>query len=367
MRDKNVWRRLAHALSSLELTLACLALLMVLVTACTLLQVPLGTHRAVQSTVRSPLGGLVGGVLLANLLFAQFRRLEFSRRKLGLWLAHLGLALLFVGEFGTALFQVESQMPLEIGQTKDYSEDDRRTELTATDASDPRFDVVTAIPDSRLKRGGEIDAPALPFTLSARRYHENAELGMRRPSDPPSEATAGIGPNLLVRPAPPSTSDDARDSAAILVEAKSRGGRGLGTFWLSSALGAPQGFSLDGRTWRLALRPRRYRLPFSLTLEEFRHDVYPGTDIPKNFSSRVRLRDPGRGEDRAALISMNNPLRYGGKAFYQASFGQNDRLSVLQVVRNPGWLLPYAACALIAAGILLHFGLKLRASLGARP
>ena len=33
---------------------------------------------------------------------------------------------------------------------------------------------------------------------------------------------------------------------------------------------------------------RRY-LPFSLTLIKFSHDIYPGTDIPKNFSSRVRL------------------------------------------------------------------------------
>src|SRR5438552_1001150 len=115
MRPETPWRRLTGALSSLKLTLTCLALLMILVAACTLLQVPLGTHFAVERTIRSfvvwwkpegsglklpifPGGGLVGAVLLVNLLFAQFLRLERSRRKLGLWLAHLGLALLFVGE-----------------------------------------------------------------------------------------------------------------------------------------------------------------------------------------------------------------------------------------------------------------------------
>ena len=78
--------RIARALSSLKLTLTCLALLMVLVGACTLAQVPLGTHLAVQRTIRSllvwwspewspvripvfPGGGLVGAVLLVNLLF----------------------------------------------------------------------------------------------------------------------------------------------------------------------------------------------------------------------------------------------------------------------------------------------------------
>jgi hypothetical protein len=56
-------------------------------------------------------------------------------------------------------------------------------------------------------------------------------------------------------------------------------------------------------------------MPFSLRLLEFKHDKYPGTDIPKNFSSRVRLQRPDTGEDREVLIFMNNPLRYAGSRF----------------------------------------------------
>jgi len=80
-----------------------------------------------------------------------------------------------------------------------------------------------------------------------------------------------------------------------------------------------------------------------------------GTDIPKNFSSLVQLRNAARGEERDVLISMNQPLRYEGKAFYQASFGKNDTLSVLQVVENPGWLLPYISCFLVGMGLVMHF------------
>lgn len=373
--------RVVELLSSMKLTLVCLALLMILVVACTLLQVPLGTHIAVERTIRSflvwwrpegssfkipvfPGGGLVGGVLLLNLLFAQFLKLERSRRKAGLWLAHLGLALLFVGEFSTALFQVESQMPIEVGQTRDYSEDTRLMELAVVDATDPKTDEVTAIPDSLLKPGSVLSAPALPFQISVKRWYDNSSLGMRAPKDPPSEATGGIGPNLAVRPVPVVTSDDAQNAAAALIEPVA-GGESLGTFWVSNALGAPQGFVREGRTWRLALRPRRYYLPFSMTLKEFKHDIYPGTDIPKNFSSLVRLKDEAGGEDRDALIYMNHPLRYGGKTFYQASFGKGDTLSVFQVVRNPGWLIPYLSCILVALGLLLHFGIKLSASLKA--
>jgi hypothetical protein len=372
-------KRLLDLLSSMKLTLLCLGLLMALVVACTLLQVPLGTHLAVERTIRSflvwwtpewspvrlpvfPGGGLVGAVLLLNLLFAQFLKLERSRRKAGLWLAHLGLALLFVGEFATALLQVESQMPITVGSTRDYSEDTRLMELAVVDATDPAKDVVTTIPQSRLEPGAELSAPSLPFQIKVRRWYENSDLGMRKPEDAPSEADAGVGANLSVREAPVVTADDAQNAAAALIEPVQEG-RGLGRYWVSNALGAPQGFAREGRTWRFILRPRRYYLPFAVTLKEFKHDIYPGTDIPKNFSSLVRLNDPSRAEDRDVLIYMNHPLRYGGKTFYQASFGQNDQLSVFQVVRNPGWLIPYLSCLMVALGLLLHFGVKLSASL----
>jgi cytochrome c biogenesis protein ResB len=129
---------------------------------------------------------------------------------------------------------------------------------------------------------------------------------------------------------------------------------------VSSALGAPQSFVHEGRTYVLSMRPRRYYLPYAVTLKRFSHDIYPGTDIPKNFSSLVHLSNPSSGEERDVLIYMNQPLRYEHRTFYQASFGKGDTLSVLQVVQNPGWLLPYISCVLVGAGLLVHFGLSLR-------
>jgi hypothetical protein len=370
--------RLADAFSSMKLTVVCLALLMILTVACTLMQVPLGTHIAVERTIRSflvwwtpngsayrfpvfPGGGLVGLVLLANLLFAQFLKLERSRRKLGMWLAHLGLALLFIGEFATAMLQVESQMPIEVGQTVNFTEDFRQLELAVIDATDPAVEAGTAIPDTYFRRH-DLNHPSLPFTLRFKKYYLNSELGMRKAGDPPSEANGGIGANLSVRPLPIITADDAQNSSALLVEALAEG-KSLGTFWISNALGAPQGFTRNSRTWRFSLRPRRYYLGYSMTLKEFKHDIYPGTEIPKNFSSLVRLQDSRSGEDRDVLIYMNHPLRYAGKTFYQASFGKNDQLSIFQVVRNPGWLIPYLSCIIVAVGLLLHFGQKLSLSL----
>ncbi len=371
--------RLLAVLSSLDLTIACLLLLFVLVFVCTLAQVSLGIHEAVSRTIRSffiwwtpgegswrlpifPGGASVGLVLLANLAVAQLGRLERSWRKAGLWIIHLGLVFLFVGEFVSGALQVDSSMAIEEGQTKSYSEDYRRMELAVVDASDPAYDEARLFPGSLLEPGRELTHRSLPFRLVVHAWHDNALLKMREPSDPPSRATAGIGMSLTLHPQPPVTADDEQNTAAALVEPIA-GDKSYGVFLLSDALGAPQSFLHAGRRWVLSVRRRRYYLPFSLTLKDFRHDRYPGTDIPKNFSSLVRLKDPAAGDDRDALIWMNNPLRHAGLTFYQSSFGKNDTLSVLQVVKNPGWRIPYLASALVALGLCWHFFLSLRRAL----
>jgi hypothetical protein len=159
------------------------------------------------------------------------------------------------------------------------------------------------------------------------------------------------------------TADDRIDLSVAVVEVLAAG-QPLGTWLASNAIDQPQRFTTpDGRSYALALRARREYLPYSLTLKDFRHDVYPGTQIPKNFSSLVQLRNPGTGEDREVLIYMNQPLRYDGKAFFQASFGKNDTLSILQVVENPGWLIPYVSTVLVTLGLLVHFAISLRRGL----
>ncbi len=381
-RARIVLEALWDGLTSLKLTIVCLAVLMVLVVACTLAQVSLGTWAAVNLYIRSwavwwtvpgtgwalaifPGGALTGLVLAANLIAAQLRRLELSWRKAGLWIVHAGLVLLFAGEFVTSAFQVESRLAIEEGQTLSHIESPRQLELAVVDTTDPGHDDVYGIPESFLERGGTFAVPGTPLSFTVRRFYRNADLAPRTPKDPPTPVTDGVGANLAVRPMAPVTADDLVNQTVALVE-PSAGGKSLGSWLVSNALGAPQAFEHGGRTYALALRPRREYLPYSFTLKEFRHDVYPGTDIPKNFSSLVHLRNPERGEERDVLIYMNQPLRYAGKAFYQASFGKNDTLSVLQVVENPGWLLPYLSCVLVSVGLLVHFGIALRRSLRRR-
>jgi hypothetical protein len=366
------------AITSLKLTIACLAALMVLVLACTVAQVQLGTWAAVDLYMRSffvwagvpgsalripifPGGATVGLVLLVNLVAAQARRLELSWGKSGLWLAHAGLVLLVLGEFVTSAFQRDAQMSIEVGQTVNFVESTRDLELAVIDTTDPAFDDVYSIPASRVARGGAVPVPGTPITLTVKRFFPNADLTNRGPADPPPLATAGVGAMVNAVERPPATRDNEGNLAAAWVEPVAAG-RSYGTWLVSNGLGAPQSFTHEGRTYVLKMRHRREYLPYAVTLEKFSHDVYAGTDIPKNFSSLVRISNPSRREDREVLIYMNQPLRYQGKTFYQASFGKNDTLSVLQVVANPGWLIPYVSCVLVALGLIVHFAITLRRS-----
>ena len=133
----------------------------------------------------------------------------------------------------------------------------------------------------------------------------------------------------------------------------------LGTWMVSDGLATVQSFEAGGKTWQIALRPRRHYKPFSLTLHDFVHERYPGTQIPKNFSSRVTLTDPAESVSREVLIYMNHPLRYGGETYYQSGFDRNEETTILQVVRNPSVAAPYVSCVIVSVGLLLQFSMHL--------
>jgi len=358
-------------LVSLRTTVVLLALSIVLVFWATLDQVNLGVwavqHKFFHSFVVTekvgslvvpvfPGGYVIGGLLLANLVAGHLYRFRMGWSKAGIWITHLGLILLLVGELVSGLSQKEFQMRIDEGETKNYAESSRLNELAITNATDPSTDEVTAIPESLLSAGTVVQNPSLPFRVVPKAYYPNAALQMRSqaPNAPPSPATAGMGPMLAVTPLEVSYKEDERNAPAAFIELVGPDGS-LGTWVVSPLLGNPQKFDFAGKTWKLSMRPKRYYQPYSLTLVKFSHDVYPGTDIPKNFSSRIRIDAPGGAPGREVLIYMNNPLRYGGLTYYQQSFDNNDHTTILQVVRNPSWLAPYIACGAITLGLVVQF------------
>ena len=367
---------LRDLLVSLKLTVVLIVFSIILVMAATLDQVNLGVWVVQEKYFRTfvvfwkvggvslavfPGGYSIGGLLLINLLGAHIYRFKWEWRKLGIWFAHAGLILLLIGELLSGLMQQDFTLRLDQGQTKNYSESFRNIELAITDTTDPKFDEVVAIPERPLARLETIQHPKLPFRVVVKTFFPNSTLSMRGPmmgAEAPGIATQGVGPQVIATVKPLTYKEDERNIPSAYIELVGAEGS-LGTWLVSPALEEPQTFTAAGRTWKMELRFARHYRPFSLTPLKFSHDRYAGTDIPKNFSSRIRLTTPDGRDDREVLIYMNNPLRYAGLTFYQAGFENNDTTTVLQVVRNPSWLIPYIACGVITLGLLLQFGIHL--------
>jgi ResB-like family len=358
--------------SSLKLTVTCLVLGCVIVFWGTIAQVHLGLYKAQNEFFRNyfvywtpdgsgfhipifPGGYFIGTVLLINLFVAHFRYYQPGKRKIGIVLIHLGVVLLLLGQMLTDFLSRESAMHLRIGETKNYSEAERAFELAVMDTTDPDSDKVVAIPCSLLVRRGKVSDPEMPFTVRVKNFYANSSLAQQsQPGYEPVKTTAGAGSGMWWREEPRETEMNRMDMPSATVEIATPQGS-PGTFLATAWLDQPQSFTYNNRSYELLLRQERYYLPFSLHLIEFRHDKYPGTDIPKNFSSRVRLQNLENREDREVRIFMNNPLRYEGETFYQASFDPDDHGSVLQVVHNPSWLTPYFSCVLVAVGLVIQF------------
>jgi hypothetical protein len=401
--------------SSLKLTVVCLGFALLLVFFGTLAQVDHGLWDTQARYFRSlfvywpigdsgmkipvlPGGYLLGWVLLVNLLAAHYTRFKFRWNKTGIFMTHFGLIFLLLGQFLTEQFQVESQMRLEEGQSKNYSVADRHSELVVIDKSNPDHDQVVSIPAGMLAGGRTLSDPRLPVSIKVRDFFVNSDPSFRPPmmtNLPPAQGDQGIARQFSFTPAERQVRMDSRNIPTAIIELVEPGGKSLGTWAVSSwasdeglvellrnhwnqsfggqmgdrlagLIQAPQTFESGGRKFEVALRPTREYTPYSIGLIDFRHDVYVGTDTPRNYSSRVRLTNPSSGENREVLIKMNQPLRYAGTTYYQASFEKDqntgkvrDDVTILQVVRNPAWLTPYISVLVIGAGLLVQFSIHL--------
>lgn len=319
------------------------------------------------SVIRVPMPGgyTMGLLLLANLLAAHSVRFKFTLKRTGIILIHFALVLLIVGEGIRSGASVESFMTIEEGQTANYSQSQKHVELAIIDRSPSSHDDVTVISDRLLKTGKVIKDTRLPFEVRIDEFYPNAELVA--PSTPNSKAMANRGiTDAALRPIPRSTgvAGGAIDLPGAFVTL-SRNGQDLGTYIVSSMFRRPQPVEIDGRTYELGLRFAHLYKPYSLHLLDFTFDRYLGTKTPKNFASKVRLVDPERNVDRELVISMNAPLRYRGETYFQADWNkETEQGTVLQVVKNPGWTLPYIACIIGGIGLFVHFGIVLVNFLG---
>ena len=330
---------------------------------------PVAAEKAVEGLfIPFPGGWLIGWLLLINLLAAHAVRFKVSWNRSGILLIHSGLVLMMLGEFVTGTFAVEGHMFIMQRTETNFVENDRAPEFAVVDRSDPTVDKEVCISPRRFAQGGEIKDDRLPFDVDVDQYMVNTNFIDPEGTNP---ATTGIGLQTMAKPRPETKGTDAdqrSESPSAYVTLKEKGtGKSLGTFlvstWFSYLQRPMEEVVVNGKRYGIALRLERAYKDYAIQLIEFKHDVWEGTEIAKNYQSDVRITDlnnPNAKKDAGKVtIKMNQPLFYENQTFYQASLHPLTTGTVLQVVHNPGWWMPYVSCILVSGGMLVHFGLHL--------
>lgn len=100
-------------------------------------------------------------------------------------------------------------------------------------------------------------------------------------------------------------------------------------------------------------------LPFSIYLRDFQLERYPGSMSPSSYASEITLKDPALSIERPFRIFMNNILKYNGYRFFQSSFDQDEKGTVLSVNQDYwGTLISYLGYFLMALGMVFTIFLK---------
>jgi len=99
----------------------------------------------------------------------------------------------------------------------------------------------------------------------------------------------------------------------------------------------------------------RHELPFTVRLDNFVLDTYPGTMRPAGFASHVQITDKDTGKITQAKIWMNHELHHRGYALFQSSYQQDGerQMTVLAVSKDPGQTPVFAGYILLIAGMLV--------------
>jgi cytochrome c-type biogenesis protein CcsB len=110
----------------------------------------------------------------------------------------------------------------------------------------------------------------------------------------------------------------------------------------------------DGIDYELWIGPKVETLPFAIQLKDFQLIRYPGSMSPSSFRSEVTLVDKEQGVNMDFSIYMNNVLKHRGYRFYQSSYDQDEKGTILSVNKDmPGTVLTYIGYLLLFGAILL--------------
>ncbi len=117
--------------------------------------------------------------------------------------------------------------------------------------------------------------------------------------------------------------------------------------------------SVDGLNFEVTYGSKVTKLPFSLRLNDFILERYPGSNSPSGYKSDVVLLDTPKGVEKPFSVYMNNILKYRGYRFYQSSYDGDEKGTILSVNHDmAGMLVSYSGYLCLFLFIILSLIIK---------
>jgi cytochrome c-type biogenesis protein CcsB len=119
--------------------------------------------------------------------------------------------------------------------------------------------------------------------------------------------------------------------------------------------GIPQTVKVGDFDFTLFFGSKVYELPFSIKLDDFIADKYPGTEKSyAAFKSKLEIQDTEQNKIFRDSVFMNNILDYRGYRFFQAGFDPDEKGTILSVNHDSwGTNITYIGYFLLYLGLML--------------
>jgi hypothetical protein len=367
--NKTQWTaRLKGVLVSPALLFWTLPYLMLLLIIGTLEQTKLGLYAAQHKFFGSlffMLGPvpLPGGVLICALLFinlaAKFLlESEWSKARVGIHLAHLGVLVMLMGGLISNVSRQEWAMTLPPGEEVSEASDYFESELVLLKNDTP----LAEIPFEDLKEGMALFEDKAPFDIKLINLCRSCQVVLRDEAADQGATGEWRGPSAKMALVEGEASLKAEENLQGLSFHISRlDSERDGNYVTFLFFPKPPLWKIGEDRYSLVVQRKMHILPFSLELLDFQAVYYPGTQMARSYSSDVQVKYGN--ELYPAHIAMNEPLSTDLYTVYQSSFFQNqagESVSVLTVVKNRGRYFPYIGTGLVAFGLILYVFMRAR-------
>jgi hypothetical protein len=316
-----------------------------------------------QKTIPLPLPGgyWVGALLFLNLLLGGVIRIRKGWKHAGNLIAHLGILFMLAAGGVAHHYSERGNMAIGEGTTSNAAEDyfEYVVEIAEITGGKPTtIHVIRGkdIEDLSAGKSRTFHLPSLPFDLALAGHLINAVPVAVTERAPRNKEPEVDGYYLM---SVPEEVNAEANRAACYARTIFRDGTPDVNFILAGASFHPITIRHKDRIFTVDMRKRIWPMPFTVSLDHFTAKFHPGTMKPAKFISEItRIEDSGSAK---VTIQMNEPMRYQGLTFFQASYGPpgagpgEKMYSVFEIVKNPADKWPEYSLYIVTLGMLITF------------